>query len=80
MKLQKRSTDIGNKKSVKNQKFNYSLEYGKSDVNMTEGNDPLRQTYNNQTQQQRYNPSPQMPPVYPQTSPSFTSVGSQNRL
>lgn len=76
--MQKRSTEIGSKKAMKNQKFNYSLEYGKADVNITEGNDPLRQTYTNPPQQ-RFNQS-QMPPVYPQTSPSFTSVGSQNRL
>lgn len=54
------------------------MEYGKTDINITEGSDPLRQTYTNPPQQ-RYN-QPQMPPVYPQTSPSFTSVGSQNRL
>lgn len=33
--MQKRSTDLASRKaSLKNQKFNYSLEYGKTDANI----------------------------------------------
>lgn len=79
--MKKRTSEIPGRKALKNQKFNYSLEYGKANGNIAEQDyEPTSQQYMNQAQM-RYTTGqfPRMPPVYPQ-NPSFTSVVSQKKL
>ena len=69
--MQKRSTELGSRKVLKNDKFNYSVEYGKTDGNIPEPIDPRQahiSRYSNQN-------APNYPP---QPSHSVSNV-SQNR-
>ncbi len=69
--MQKRSTELGSRKALKNDKFNYSMEYGKTDGNIPQAYDPRH------AQMTRY--SNQIAPNYPpQPNPALSTV-SQNR-
>jgi hypothetical protein len=73
-KLLPKANDQLSRKSQKSQKYNYSLENGKTDPNITSGEfEPIR---DNKQLHLRYTTN-QTPSGYPQ---SFTSVGSRKKL